>query len=102
MRGAPQCGFSATIWKDQVADLFRDSSATADSFSHFAEHGPIQFEPSPVPPNHSFRLGQNQRLPPLRPEAAHQYPKQLVEWPQSWPGMFAFQHRELLAKSEVL
>jgi hypothetical protein len=42
--------------EDQVTNLFGDSTATADSFSHSAEHGPIQFEPSSVPPNNSFRL----------------------------------------------
>ena len=36
-----------------------------------------------------------------RPDAAHQYPKQLVEWPQPWPGMFAFQDSKLLPESEV-
>jgi hypothetical protein len=87
--------------EDQVTDRFGDSTATADSFSHFAEHGPIQFEPSPVPPNNSFRLDEKKRLLPLRPEPAHQYPKQLIEWPQSWPGMFAFQDGKLLPESEV-
>jgi hypothetical protein len=88
--------------EDQVPDLFRDPPATADSFSHSAEHGPIQFEPSLVPPDHSVRLDEKECLLPLRAAAAHQYPKQLIEWPQPWPGMFAFQHRELLMKSEVL
>jgi hypothetical protein len=40
-------------------------------------------------------------LLPLRPGAARQHPKQLIEWPQSWPGMFAFQDGELLPESEV-
>jgi hypothetical protein len=45
--------------EDQVAHLFGDSPTAADSFSHFAEHGPIQFEPSLMPPNH--RLGEDQK-----------------------------------------
>src|SRR4029077_17186630 len=69
-------------------DRFGDSTATADSFSHFAEHGPIQFEPSPVPP--SFRLDEKKRLLPLKPEPAHQYPKQLIEWPSLGLGLLCF------------
>ena len=40
--------------EDQLTDLSGDSPATADSSSHFAGHGPIQFESSLVPPNDSF------------------------------------------------
>jgi len=87
--------------KDQLTDLFGDSAATADSFSHFAEHGPIQFESGLVPPNNSVRQDDDERLLPSRPEAASQYPKQLIEWSQSWPGMFAFQDGQLLPESEV-
>ena len=50
--------------KDQLTDLFGDSAATADSFSHFAEHGPIQFEPSPVSANNSFRPDEKERFLP--------------------------------------
>jgi hypothetical protein len=87
--------------KDQFADLFGNSSA-ADSLSYLAEHGPIRLESDPMPPSNSFWQDQNKHLPPSRPEAARQHPKQLIEWPQPGPGMFAFEHGELLAKGEVL
>ncbi len=87
--------------EDQLTDLFGDSPATAASFSHFAKHRPIQFVSSLVPPNNSFRQHQKESLLPLRPEAAREHPKQLIEWPQFWPGMFAFQDGKLLPESEV-
>jgi hypothetical protein len=87
--------------EDQVANLFRDSTATTGSCSHFAEHGPVPFEPSPVPPSNRFRLDEKERLLPLGPDPAHKDPKQLIDRPQSWPGMLAFQDGELLPESEV-
>ena len=68
--------------EDQLTDLFGDSPATADSLSRFAEHRPIQFESSLVPPNNSFQRHEKESLLPLRPEAARQHPKQLIEWSQ--------------------
>ena len=62
MRSSPWMRRRTPTWilcdhlEDQVTNLFGDSTATADSFSKSAEHGPIQFEPSPVPPNNSFWL----------------------------------------------
>ena len=70
-------------------------------YPHLAEHGPIQSEPGLMPPNNSIRQDDDERLLPLRPEAERQHPKQLIEWPQSWPGMFAFQDGKLLSESEV-
>jgi hypothetical protein len=87
--------------EDQLTDLFGYSPATADSFSHFAGHSPVEFESSLMPPNDSFRQYEKEGLLPLRPEAAREHPKQLIERPQSWPGMFAFQDGKLLAESKV-
>ena len=41
--------------EDQRTGLLGDFPAAADSFSRFAEHGPIQFEPSLMPPHHRLR-----------------------------------------------
>ena len=100
MRGAPQLGLDDHL-EDQLTDLFGYSPATADSFSYFAEHIPIQLESSLMPPNDSFGQDEKEGLLPLRPEAAREHPKQLIARPQSWPGMFAFQDGELLPESEV-
>ena len=35
-------------------------------------------------------------------KAARQYPKQLIEWPQGWLGMLAFQDGKLLTQGDVL
>src|SRR5712692_521625 len=61
--------------EDQLTDLFGNSRPTADSFSHLAEHGPIQFESGSVPPNHGFWQDDQKRLLPLRPAASRQHPK---------------------------
>src|SRR5712691_594206 len=61
--------------KDQLTDLSGDSRPTADSISHLAEHGPIQFESGPVPPNHGFWQDDQERLLALRPAASRQHPK---------------------------
>ena len=37
----------------------------------------------------------------MRPEAARDEPKQLVEWAQPWLRVLAFQDDQLLAKDEV-
>ena len=101
MRGAPQVRFSATL-EDQVMDLFGDSTATANSFSHSAEHGPIQFEPSLVPPHHGLWEDENQRLFPVGPETARHDPEEFIERAQPGSRVLAFQDGELLAKSKVL
>jgi len=100
MRGAPQLGLDDHL-EDQLTDLFGYSPATADSFSHFAGHRPVEFESSLMPPNDSFRQYEKEGLLPLRPEAAREHPKQLIERPQCWPRMLAFQDGELLPESEV-
>lgn len=87
--------------EDQLAYLLGNSPTTPDSSSHFAEHGPIQFEACLVPPNHGFRQGEHECVLPLRPEGANYNPEQFVERTELWPGMLAFQHRELLAEGEV-
>ena len=41
--------------EDQFTDVLGDSPSTTNAFSHFAEHSPVEFEPSSVPPNNSVR-----------------------------------------------
>src|SRR5437867_7237108 len=53
--------------EDQFTDLFRDSSSSANSLSHLAEHGPVEFESSLVPPNNSLRQDEKERVFPSRP-----------------------------------
>src|SRR5216683_5050183 len=88
--------------EDQVTDLFGDSTATADSFSHSAEHGPIQFEPSLVPSHHGLWEDENERFFPVGPETARHDPEEFIEWTQSGSRVLAFQDGELLAKGEIL
>jgi hypothetical protein len=78
-----------------------DSPSAADAFSHFAEHGPVQFESSLVPPSNRFRQDEKERVFPIGPDVARYDPEQFVECPQSWPRVLAFQHSELLAEREV-
>ena len=88
--------------EDQFTDLFRDSSSSANSLSHLAEHGPVEFESSLVPPNNSLRQDEKERVFPSRPEAARKDPKELVEWTQSGRRMLAFQDGELLTEGKIL
>jgi hypothetical protein len=76
--------------EDQVANLLGDSPAAADSFSHFAEHGPIQFEPRLVPPHHCLWEDEKERLFPVGPETACHDPEEFVEWTQSGLGCLRF------------
>jgi hypothetical protein len=71
--------------EDQFTDLLGDSPSTADAFSHFAKHGPVQFESSLVPPSNRFRQDEKERLFPIGPDVARYDPEQFVECPQSWP-----------------
>ncbi len=41
--------------KNQFTDLLRDPAATAHWFSHFAEHGPVQFESGSMPAHNRVR-----------------------------------------------
>lgn len=68
--------------EDQVTDLFGDPTATADSFSRSAEHGPIQLEPSLVPPHHCLWENENERFFPVGPETARHDPEESIEWTQ--------------------
>ena len=86
--------------ENQIPNFSRNLLA-ASSPAHFAEHGPIQAESTPVPAGHSVRSDQIEALFPVGPELAKGNPKQLVEQTKSWFRMPAFQDDELLAKSEV-
>lgn len=87
--------------ENQITNFFRNLLA-ASSSAHIAEQGPIQAESRPVPAGHSVRSDKIEALFPVGPESAKGNPKQLVEQTQSWLRIPAFQHDELLAKSEVL
>jgi hypothetical protein len=67
-----------------------------DSSSHFAEHGPIQFEACPVPPNHGFWQDQHECALPSRPEPANYNPEQFVQWTEPGPRILALEHGEWL------
>jgi hypothetical protein len=41
--------------KDQFTDLLGDPAATAHWIPHFAEHGPVQFEPGSMPARNGVR-----------------------------------------------
>jgi hypothetical protein len=67
--------------EDQFTDLLGDSPSTADPFSHFAEHGPVQFESSLVPPSNRFRQDEKERLFPIGPDVAHYDPGTVCQSP---------------------
>jgi len=101
MRGAPQCGFSATIWKVNSRICLEILRPPPTRFRTLQSMAQYSLNSSLVPPNDSFRQDEKQHLLPLRPEAAREHPKQLIEWPQLRPRMFAFQDGKLLPESEV-
>src|ERR1035438_5540098 len=71
--------------KDQFTDLLGDPVATAHWFSHFAEHGPVQFEPGSMPACDGVRQDDNECLFPLGPEPASYDPEEFVDDSQPWP-----------------
>ena len=83
---------------NQLAYLLGNSPTTTDSSSHFAEHGPVQFEACPVPANHGFWQDEHECVLPLSPKAADYNPEQSVERTYLGPRMPAFEHGELLAQ----
>src|ERR1035441_2966206 len=48
--------------KDQFPDLLEDPAATAHWIPHFAEHGPVQFEPGSMPARNGVRDRKSTRL----------------------------------------
>ncbi len=76
--------------EDQFTDLLGDSPSTADAFSHFAEHGPVQFESGLVPPSNRFRQDEKERLFPIGPDVARYDPEQFVDCPSLGLGCLRF------------
>ncbi len=59
----------------QLTDLSGDSPATADSFSHLAEHGPIQFEFQPGATERQFPAGRETAPPSVETRSGTRAPK---------------------------
>ena len=67
--------------EDQFTDLLGDSPSTADPFLHFAEHGPVPFESSLVPPSNPFRQDEKERLYPNRTRGGALRPRTVCQMP---------------------
>ena len=66
------------------------------------EPGPIRFESGAVPAHNGFRLDDNQRLLPPRPEPFQHRPEQPVKSSKSRLWVFSLQDRKLWSKREIL
>ena len=55
-----------------------------------------------MPTYNRLRAHYDESLFPFGPEPSHQDPEELIEGCQPWPGMLSLEHRDLLAKSQVL
>jgi len=55
-----------------------------------------------VPADDSFGRDDDEVLLPSRPDPSSDYPEELIEEPQAWARMSAFQHCELLPEHEIL
>ena len=102
MRGAPQVGFSATIWKIKSRICLEILRPPPIRFRTLQSTAQYSFEPSLMPPHHRLGEDQKERLFPVGPETARHDPEEFVKWTQSGSRVLAFQDGELLAEGEVL
>src|ERR1019366_4236171 len=84
--------------KDQFTELLGDPAATAHWIPHFAEHGPVQFEPESLPAGTGGWGDNKEGLFPVSPERASYDPEEFVDGSQPWPRLLALKDGELLAK----
>src|SRR5215813_6379805 len=101
MRGAPQVGILGNHMENQVPDLLRNP-LSAGVLPHPGDHPPVQPKAVSVPADHGLWGDKDERLLPAGPEPASGNPEKFVQHVELGPGLPAFQHRELLPKSQVL
>src|SRR5205807_2699921 len=87
--------------KDQIAD-FLGSPSPAHYPAASGNCPPIEGESRSVPTDNRLRAHNDESLFPFGPEPSRHDPEELIEDCQPWSGMLSLQHRELLAKSQVL
>ena len=100
MRGAPQVGFSLTIWKINSRTSFGDCFLPV-AFLTLEISFQLRPEAGPVPADHRLRGDDDERLLPTGPDAPSKYPEEPIEGTKARPWMPALQHGELLAKHKV-
>ena len=86
--------------EDQIANFFRDC-LPAKHAACSGDRTPIEGESCQVPPDHSVRGHDDQRLFPSGPKPLRKNPEELIERSNPWPGTLALEHSELLPKNEV-
>lgn len=86
--------------KNQFAQFLADAFSSC-SVPIPREPRPIQFESRLMPANNGLRLDKDQCPFPSRPEPPQDQPEQFIRSGKPRLGMPLFQHRELLAKSQI-
>jgi len=61
---------------------------------------PVVPEPLLLPPDHSVGLHDDERGPPVLPDAGEERPEQSVSVSKGWPWSLPLEHDELLAENE--
>jgi hypothetical protein len=101
IRGAPQGGVLNDHTEDQLPNLLRcrsSSNLPPDS----GDHPPVHAKTTPVPADHGFGRNDDAGQLPSRPGPSSDYPEEFIEEAEARARMSTFQHRELLAKHEIL
>ena len=86
--------------EDQIAN-FSCYFSPPDHSAGSGDSAPVKRESRPVPSDHGFWAHDDECLLPARPEPSCKDPEDSVQGSQSWPGLPALQHCELLPKSQV-
>ena len=87
--------------KDQFPNLLRCRSSS-DRPPDSGDQPPVDSKTSPVPTDDGFRRDQDERMFPSRPNPPSDYPEELIEEAETWPGMSTLERDELLTQSEIL
>ena len=98
-RRAPQ-GVGASHRTDEGADIRGDGWAAGPV--SVALPGPVEPEPSPMPPDHRLGLDDGDGLRPAAPQAGEQDPEQPVGGAQAWARRGPLEDGQLMTQREVL
>ena len=63
---------------------------------------PVETEPLAVPPDHRFRLNNDEGTTPVLPDAGEDHPEEAIAFLQADPGPRALQDMELVPQGEIL
>ena len=85
---------------NQLTDFACDRRASRCTFSGFP--APIAFESLAVPVNDRFRLNDDERRSPVRPQSRQAHPEGPIAWTQLRPFDRLLEHRHLLSQCQIL